>query len=393
MKPEKHIIWIAPEFYPLYTGHGIYLQKLAPFLERKGYKFTVLTTKQSEDVKEEEILENIKVIRLDCVKNGKINFLTYSLQAIKYLWQKKEGYEVIHIHGFFDRFGLFGLFSKIFNKNLIMQMVLIGVDDPDSCIGSFKFQSIRKNLFKMIDTFITISSPLTTACKNFGLPDKKIVQIPQGVNEKVFFPTDSLNENKKIKQDFGIPTDHRIAIFVGAIIERKGVRELLAVWKNIQSLHNDVSLVLVGPFDFGGNNFNSFANEMQLIAKELGNVHFIGPVDNVEFYLKASDLFVFPSKKEGFGNVIIEAMACQLPCIVTEMDGVGYDTVVNEETGYIVKNQRELEDRINGLLTDNDKMKEFGLKGMARAHKHFRLAAVADMYQDVYVDSVICESD
>ena len=384
MNSHKHIIWVAPEFYPVYTGHGIYLQKLAPFLEQAGYKFTVVTTKQSIDAKDTETIGNIDVVRIDCLKNGKIDFLSYSLKAAKYLYNNRASYRVIHLHGFFDRFGVFGLFSKVFNKKLIMQMVLVGVDDPQSCISSFKFQTIRKRFFSFLDTIITISSPLTKACENFGLPKHKIVQIPQGVDESVFKPSLENTQKSLVKNELDIPSTHRIAIFVGAIIERKGIRELLESWKEVSNKHPETSLVLLGPFSFGGDNFNYFADEMQKLANEIGNVTFAGSVNNVEKYLQASDLFVFPSKKEGFGNVIIEAMACKLPCIVTEMDGVGYDTVIDGKTGFIVKNQQELTDKLDYLLSNNELMTQYGEAGMQRTLQHFKLGSVAKLYDEVY---------
>jgi glycosyltransferase involved in cell wall biosynthesis len=385
MTLSKHIIWINMDFHPVYTGHGIYLQKLAPYLVRSGYSFTLLTPQQNADDPEEEGIGDIFVKRIKCLDKNGLNFLKFCLRSVAYLWKKRKSFQIIHIHGFFDRFGVFAFFSKCMQKKLIMQMVLLGVDDPFSCIEMYKYKGIRRFFFQLMDSFVTISTPLTKACMDFGLKKEKVIQIPQGVNTKIFEPVKNKDAQKKLREKLGLPTDKKIAIFVGAIIYRKGVRELLSVWKEIQEKRNDIFLILLGPYVFSSPALNDFVKEMKKFVSDSSlHIDFKGSVENVQDYMCASDLFVFPSQKEGFGNVIIEAMACGLPCIVTEMDGVGYDTVLNGETGFIVKNNPELKEKIE-ILLDNEKMgRQFGLNGKIRAAAIFEFSAIALKYVDVY---------
>lgn len=385
MKFKKNIIWINTSFYPEYTGHGIYLQKLAQSLVQTGYSFTLITPKRSPNVANEEIVGNIYVKRIECNDSKGIHFLYFCLRSCVYLWQKRKIYQIIHIHGFFDRFGIFSLFSKCMHKKIIMQMVLLGVDDPFSCIGMYRYKNIRKLLFYLIDAFITISTPLTKACIDFGIKGKKVFQIPQGVNTKIFKPLDSKELQKKLRDKLELPTDKKIAIFVGAIIDRKGVRELLNVWKELEEKRDDIFLLLLGPYTFSNSVLNDFVSEMKrFVLNSSMHVDFRGSAENVQDYMCASDFFVFPSRKEGFGNVIIEAMSCALPCIVTEMDGVGYDTVVNDETGFVVKNEVELKEKIE-LLFDKEKLAEhLGSNGRLKACDAFEIASIAQKYADLY---------
>jgi glycosyltransferase involved in cell wall biosynthesis len=385
MSSEKHIIWVIMDFHPVYTGHGIYLQKLEPYLAQEGYSFTVLTPKQSVDVPEEEVIGNISVKRIECTDKKGVNFLSFSLRSCFYLWKKRKNYHIIHIHGFFDRFGIFGIFSKVFRKKLIMQMVLLGVDDPFSCVKSYKFHRIRSFFFSLFDKFITISSPLTKACFEFGIKKEKVIQIAQGVDTNIFRPVASNEEKIKLREKLKLPQDQKIAIFVGAIIERKGVRELLLTWERIQSNSLDCLLLLLGPDSFYGTLYNTFVLEMKsFVSQKKLNISFAGSVDNVEEYLRASDIFVFPSRKEGFGNVIIEAMSCGLPCIVTPMDGVAYDTVSHGETGYIVKDQEDLEKALRDLFNNQDMCIQFGKIGRQHTTLKFDFFEISKKYSRVY---------
>jgi glycosyltransferase involved in cell wall biosynthesis len=85
--------------------------------------------------------------------------------------------------------------------------------------------------------------------------------------------------------------------------------------------------------------------------------------------------------------VIIEAMACELPCIVTPMDGVANDTVVPGETGYIVQGNDELTARTAELLLDRATAQRLGKRGREVALQKFDFEAIAPQYARLY-DSV-----
>ena len=118
------------------------------------------------------------------------------------------------------------------------------------------------------------------------------------------------------------------------------------------------------------------------------NVRFIGESDQVPQLLKASDMFVLPSRFEGFGNVIVEAMATGLPVVLTEMGGIAYDLIHPGEQGFVVGNPNELANRIIFLLENEDQLFKMGQKSRARALEKFDLENICDKYLDLYDDLV-----
>ena len=96
------------------------------------------------------------------------------------------------------------------------------------------------------------------------------------------------------------------------------------------------------------------------------HIKFTGPVnhEDIPLWLSASDILVLPSLSEGRPNVILEAFACEVPVVATNVGGVP-ELMINGETGYLVpaKNPMELSEKVNKLLEDRDlriKMGKFG---------------------------------
>ena len=111
---------------------------------------------------------------------------------------------------------------------------------------------------------------------------------------------------------------------------------------------------------FGDNvrQLEDFANKLKRKANETGlNALFLGKSDKVDEYLRASDIFVLPSRYEGFPNTIVEAMATCLPVVITEMHGVARDFISSGKEGFIVRDSNELAERLIELL-ENEKLLE-----------------------------------
>tara|TARA_R110000796_G_scaffold71409_5_gene162182 strand:- start:48960 stop:50078 length:1119 start_codon:yes stop_codon:yes gene_type:complete len=172
-----------------------------------------------------------------------------------------------------------------------------------------------------------------------------------GIDCDHFQATPSLLDNaKQIRAKLGISSGQRIAIFVGRVTGDKGINELINAFKKFDNL----DLILVGPFEPELDPLEvSVMNEIKTNSK----VHFVGFQSDVRPYLLASDFLVFPSYREGFPNVPMQAGAMGLPSIVTNINGCN-EIVVHEKNGLIVtpKDTKSLSSAILRLLTDKPLM-------------------------------------
>jgi glycosyltransferase involved in cell wall biosynthesis len=182
------------------------------------------------------------------------------------------------------------------------------------------------------------------------ISDSPVHIIPNGIDLARY---ENLSRNmSRIK--LGIANNEKIIVFVGRIRPVKGVPYLIEAMSLIRRKNKSCRLMLVGYGD--EENINALIKKYDLTDC----VSFVGKVSNedVPGYLIASDVFVLPSLYEGFGIVILEAMAAGLPVISTNVGGPP-DIIKDGVNGYLVgtKNSEQIADSVIRLL-DDDRLRE-----------------------------------
>ena len=106
--------------------------------------------------------------------------------------------------------------------------------------------------------------------------------------------------------------------FVGRMVRDKGINELVAAFEKLHQAHPDTRLLLVGPFEDA---LDPVLPETKRMIEQHAAIEWMGWQKDIRPFLAASDVFVFPSYREGFPNVVIQAGAMELPCLVTDING------------------------------------------------------------------------
>ncbi len=178
----------------------------------------------------------------------------------------------------------------------------------------------EKIAFERTKLTIAVSEKIKQEILELGIPVERIEVIANGVDLEEFTPA------RVDRRELGLPEDVPLALFVGDIrISRKNLDTVLQALVNVPQLH----LAIAGAPD--GRNF------YPQLAQTLGvsdRVHFLGFRSDVADLMRSADLFVFPSRYEPFGLVLLEAMACQLPVITARTAG-GSD-LVTPECGFVL---------------------------------------------------------
>lgn len=134
-----------------------------------------------------------------------------------------------------------------------------------------------------------------------------------------------------------LQSDKFTFIFVGRIVKDKGVNELIRSFDRLSKQRDDVRLVLVGAFE---DKVNPIEDHTRDIIDANPSIEYAGYQTDVRPYLVASNVLVLPSYREGFPNVIIQAGAMELPCVVTDISGCN-EVIVDGENGIIIPKQDE----------------------------------------------------
>ncbi|WP_052880197.1 glycosyltransferase [Vibrio coralliirubri] len=158
----------------------------------------------------------------------------------------------------------------------------------------------------------------------------------------------SLTDRMDIRDKLGIPEDSICLLFLGRLCQDKGLDELLIVFKELSSKFDDIYLLLVGPNE-GQYTVDYFA------SLDEPRLRYIGPTDSPASYMSTADLFLLPSHREGFGSVVLEAAACKLPTVASNIYGLS-DAVVDGRSGLLheVQNVKDMEEKIAMLIENKE---------------------------------------
>jgi UDP-glucose:(heptosyl)LPS alpha-1,3-glucosyltransferase len=161
----------------------------------------------------------------------------------------------------------------------------------------------------------------------YGRIRPPVVTIPNGVDTERFRPP-AEDERARLRREYRLDEEDRVALFVGHDLPGKGIRHAVAALVHAPT----VMLLVVG-------GVRSTVDAAQSLAESLGvseRVLFVGPRQDVERFFALSDMFVFPSGYEAYGLVVLEALASGLPVIATRV-GCAPDVVVDGVNGYLVE--------------------------------------------------------
>jgi glycosyltransferase involved in cell wall biosynthesis len=169
---------------------------------------------------------------------------------------------------------------------------------------------------------------------------------------------------------------------IGRFVAEKGHRHLLEAAARIERTRPGVHWVLVGAGELEA----ALSREAQALGLA-SQVHFTGWRDDVPDVLAVADVFVLPSVNEGFGRVVVEAMAMARPVVATAVGGVP-EIVRDGETGVLVpaSDPRALADTVRSLLDDPARAARLGAAGRACAESRFSLTAHVDAVERVYTE-------
>jgi len=364
----------TPVFYP--GGMERVIWEISKRLAKK-HEVVILQTNLYDKKTKYEKIETKDDVKIITCKSFFLFGYGYSLEfkkALKRIWKD---FDVVHIHGC-------GRFTTDFSLKFLKDKI------PIVFTSHGFFHSKKAKIFKFFDRRILkkgfrnvrFANALTKAefdeYNNFGISNERIVEIPNGIDLKKFKKDDGDVEDLRKKYGLG----DKVVLYVGRIHESKGLGFLVRAVEDI-----DCQVLIVGRD--GG-----YRKELESLAERLGiqdRIIFTGGVsekDLISSYF-ASDVFVLPSQHEGFGIVVIEAMAAGLPVIVSDRGSLPY-IVKDGVDGFVLKygDVEELKKGMKKLLGDKDLGRKFGKEG-GKSVKKYDWDRVVEKYERIYKKALV----
>lgn len=196
----------------------------------------------------------------------------------------------------------------------------------------------------------------------------------KGVNLEYWKPS---GERESLRVGTGVTF-----VFVGRIVKQKGINELVSAFVRLNGVHPDTCLILVGPYE---ESLSPVLPETKRMIDECEAIEAVGNQADVRPFYEQADVLVFPSYREGFPNVVIEAGAMGLPSIVTDING-SREIVADGENGVIIPSQDEgrLYEAMKWMVEHPQERRRMAEKARPMVAERFEQGFVRTCLKDFY---------
>ena len=217
--------------------------------------------------------------------------------------------DVVHVHDtLYMTSWIVSLWCRILHIPLLVTQHVAYIDHPWRVVPMIQrlvFRTVGRGTWRRAIAVCYQNGRIRDTVASFGVPEERLVPLPNGVDLEQFAPVQSLEEKVAIRRRHGLPVDRQLVLFVGRLVQKKGYRHLV----DAAEAQDEWSAVLVG------------AGSSVITSERTIHLGALDAKDVTDLY-RACDLFVLPSTGEGFPLTMQEAMASGLPVVTT--DDVGY---------------------------------------------------------------------
>jgi glycosyltransferase involved in cell wall biosynthesis len=239
----------------------------------------------------------------------------------------------------------------------------------------------RMAMLGAVDRFVVLNRESAAELQALGLGGVPASLVPNGVDARRFLPAKPA-ERAGLRARLGIPQDLPVVLFVGRLERRKGLDILFAAWAELVRRADAPRLLIAGPGD---------ATAWGREARALGvrdHITFLGGRTDVVDLYRAADLLVFASRAEGCPNVVLEAMACGVPVVATDVAG-NREVIGGDGTaGRLVPTDEPtaLAEAVSVLAGSASLRREMGAAARERILERFDIDRVGAQYLSLYED-------
>jgi len=319
---------VIPRYAPVFGGAENQCRLLNRHLARSERVtiVSVLTSRILPTLSRREPIDGIAVRRLGGVGVGRWTLYRFFLITGAYLWVRRNHYDVIHCHATSVLGFVVTLVGWLTGKPVVLKLSANG-----ELLRTFPGQDrgrrdgVWARFHRLIASF-TVRHAHTVALNGQGLEElqtagaRRATIIPNGVDTTAFRPP-SVHERAAARAKLGLPESAVVFEFTGRFVLLKGLDLLLPAFRSLLTTHGAaaVRLVLVGSGELQEESVaTAFAPE-RLGPEMARSVHVHPPADDVRPFLFAGDVFVMPSRHEGLSNAVLEAIACGMVCVLSDI--------------------------------------------------------------------------
>jgi len=360
--------------YPTVGGSGVIATELGKMLAERGHEIHFITS--SVPFRLNKIYPTVFFHEVEVNNYSVFQYPPYDIALASKMADviKEEKLDVLHVHYAIPHAVCAVLARDMCGENIGIVTTLHGTDISVLGEDSTLQQSIKYGIDRS-DIVTTVSDALKVETYERIETTKPIETIYNFVDEEVFHPMDG----SKLKQQFGIREDERVLIHISNFRKIKNIPDIIDAFMKVREAM-PAKLLLVGD----GPEKHRVMDKLRDMPYK-SDVLFLGKQENIAELFSISDLKLLLSEKESFGLVLLEAMACGVPGIGTNIGGIP-EVIEHGTNGYLV----ELGDvdavarYAIELLSDEAKLAEFRMNALDTVQTKFKSEKIIEQYEKIY---------
>jgi len=309
-RPNR-IILIVADYVPALGGTTTQTRLQARELVRRGADVTILTRRTTFG-QSHALVDGIPVRRVALPGQGALAKLPTMLLMWWWLLRRRRAISAVNVLMDPD----FALCAWAAGLGRSTVLTWASLRDPTRSLtgpkGRFRLRLLRTA------TQVALTSEMQRELLDLSVAPVHVIAVPVDLSR---FQAPTEDERVRARLDAGIDTQ-RVIVFVGHVREQKGVAHLVEAIKDLRDQGLDVVLLVVGgPLGVTDHEYLRDLENYVAAHRLADAVRFVGPQPDVRPFLYAGDVFCLPSEREGMPNVLLEAMACGLPCVAPPSAG------------------------------------------------------------------------
>ncbi|MGR9049947.1 N-acetyl-alpha-D-glucosaminyl L-malate synthase BshA [Halobacillus faecis] len=360
--------------YPTVGGSGVIATELGKLLAEKGHEIHFVASQVPFRLN--RVYPNIYYHEVEVSNYPVFQHPPYDLALAAKMADviNREELDILHVHYAMPHAICAILAKQMCERDVKIITTLHGTDITVLGIDSSLKQMIRFGI-EQSDRVTAVSQSLVDQTKEMLHTDRYIDVIYNFVDEREYYR----REDQRLKEHYGIQEEDAVLIHISNFRRVKRVTDVIKTFAAVAE-QMPAKLLLVGD----GPEYSECHQLVQQLGLE-DHVLFLGKQENVSELLSISDLKLLLSEKESFGLVLLEAMACGVPCIGTNIGGIP-EVIDHGETGFIAElgNVEQISYFATKLLEDKDLHQTMAEQSKRVVHDKFATNTILRQYETLY---------
>jgi glycosyltransferase involved in cell wall biosynthesis len=387
------VLFLTESFLPVLGGGEQHIALLAGRLAARGAAPTVIARHTEAVWPESETSNGVRVVRVPPSgrgRGGKYRMVPAAVRAVDRLAREHDvlvvrGTRVLGVPGLraARRAGRPVVLQPEVNGELSGEVYVWGTPLDVAPVRALVRAAtrLRNRTLRRADACVAMSRLIRDECVAAGLPADRVHLIPHGVDTVRFRPPKD-GERAAQRARFGLPAESVVIAYSGRLLRGKGLEVLIDAFARLPA---STHLLLIGSGDGQPLSVEQALRRRVETTGLASRVTFTGRVTAVEEWLRAADVFAFPSLFEGLGLSLVEAAACGLPAVGSRTGGI-VDVIEDGRSGFLVPpgDVAALAERLRGLAADPARRAAMGEEARRIACARFDVVQMVERYVELF---------